>query len=448
MDLSKHLDNAKDAISRRNYKLAAQICSQLLSIQPDAGEARTLLRQALYKKAETKPTPKVAAWLGGGVHLLTLTLTRAMGQHAAAARAAERYLALDPLSESVNLRLGDSLSRAGHDRSALAVYRAYADHQPRCAEACRNAGALLYEAGELDAALEMYERALRVDPRDQEALKARKNLAAEGALRSSGIEHAENSRELLKNAGAQAQLERDSRLQLDKDEIQDELAKLEEALSGGDVDLKTLTRVAELRRMDGDFEGALDCLERALELDATRSDLADQAGDLRLRIQEKRVEEARARGDEAALARVEGVFAEMRVAEFRRRIEARPTDFGLRCQLGEALLATGDVDGAIAELQQGVKDPRRKNDARLALATAFRKKGLPELAAKQLAAALDDIGDFGQKARGIMYEMGCVAEEAGQHEEALAHFSRVLEQDIGYKDVAQKVEQLKGSKSS
>ena len=51
----------------------------------------------------------------------------------------------------------------------------------------------------------MYELALKVDPRDQESLKARKNLAAEGALRSTGIEEAESSRDLIKDKGKQQQ---------------------------------------------------------------------------------------------------------------------------------------------------------------------------------------------------------------------------------------------------
>ena len=44
MDLSKHLEKAADAVKRRNYKLAAGICTQLLALQPDNGEARAMLR--------------------------------------------------------------------------------------------------------------------------------------------------------------------------------------------------------------------------------------------------------------------------------------------------------------------------------------------------------------------------------------------------------------------
>jgi len=447
MDLSKHLEKAQDAIKRRNYKLAVQICGQLLSIQPDDGEARECLRAALIKKAEAKPTPKAIALIGGAPHLLTLAVCRLIGQHGAAAKAAERYLALDPLSESANLKLADSLGRAGCSKSALAVYRAYADAQPRCLAACRNAGALLYKGGEFDAALEMYERALKVDPRDQESLKARKNLAAEGALKSTGIAEARSSRELVKDLDAQQRVERSQRLQLSDDEVNDELTEVEGKLGERPDDIALLARAAELHVMKRDHQSALDCLERALQLAPDKHDLAERAGDLRLRLQEKRVTAAQNRGDETAAKMAAGVLADMRVAEFRRRVDAHPTDLGLRHQLGTALLETGALDEAIAELQQAVKDPRQKGEARLMLGRAFRDKGMDDLAMGQfeqaLAAATADADRLA-----ILYDMGSVAEAAGKPDDALRHFSRILEQEIGYRDVARRVDQLNSSNKS
>ena len=289
MDLSKHLDKAADAVKRRNFVLATQICAQLLALQPDHGEARACLRRALFKKAEAKAPSKVVAMLTGWPHLLTAAVARLLRKHDAAAKACERYLVLDPLSEAANLKLGEALEAAGHRNSALAVYRAWAEAQPRCLPACRRAGALLYETGELDAALEMYERALRVDPRDQESLKARKNLAAEGALRSTGIEEAQSSRELIKDVEAHRRLERTGRLQLSKEEIESELNVLQDKLAANPDDLETLVRVADLHAMDRDLQGAVDLLEWAVGLAPERSDLADKAGELRIRIQEKRV---------------------------------------------------------------------------------------------------------------------------------------------------------------
>lgn len=445
MDLKKHLSNAADAVKRRNYPFAIKLYGQLLALQPDSGEARRGLRQALFKKAEAKKPSKLTAVVGGGVHLLTASLARLIGKHAAAAKALERYLVLDPLSEAANVKLGDSLERAGHTQSALAVFQAFAEQQPRCLEACRRAGALLYEAGRNDESLEMYELALKIDPRDQESLKARKNLAAEGALKRSGMESAQSSRDLIKDKQMHQKLEKSSRLQLSAEEISAELDELEAKLGENPDDRKLLLRIADLREMDKDLDGALDLLERAARLDPQNSELAGRAGDLRLRQQEKRVRDAQGRGDEVAARNAQRALDEMRVNEFRRRVEHNPTDLGLRFQLGSALLATGALDESVAELQQAVRDPRNKTEAHRALGQAFRGKGMSELAMGQLQKALESASSIGDGRKAILYEIGALAGEIGDTGRALSCFTQILEQDIGFRDVAQRVQELKGS---
>lgn len=442
MDLSKHLENAAEAVKRRNFAMAVKIYSQVLQIQPDYGDARLGLRKALFAKAAQKAPSKLTAMLGGGLPLLIGSVCGMLGQAAAAAKNYERYLALDPLNEGVNLKLGRALQKAGLNKSALAVFAAYAEAQPRCLEACRSAGALYYQQGKVNDALTMYELALKVDPRDQESLKARKDLAAEGALRSSGIEKAQSSRELIKDKDLQRQLERQDRLQLSAEEIEQELEELEPKLADAPDDKKLLRRIAKLREMAKDLAGALDLIERLLQSDGGDAELQDLAADLRIRLQEQMVEKAKKRGDEAAVARARAALAQMRTAEARRRVERNPSDLAARFDLGAGLLEGGDVDAAIAELQQAIKDPRKKNDALFLLGKAFLRKNLPELALGQFDKALQAVGS-GALAKEILYEMGSICSDLGRRDDALGHFSRILEQDIGFRDVAQRVEALK-----
>lgn len=445
MDLSKHLEKADEAVKKRNYALATDIYSKLLAMQPDSGEARAGLRRSLFKKAEAKKPSKVVAMVFGGVHLLSGSLCRMLGKHGAAAKSYERYLALDPRNENVNVKLGDSLERAGHKRSALAVYHAVAEADPHAFVAAKRAGALLQATGRHDEALQMYEQVLHLDPRDQDALKARKNLAAEGALKKTGLEGAKHTRDILKDTDAQRQIERDARLQLSADEIASELDGLEAKLAERPDDLKLLRRIADLRRMGDDPQGALDCLERALQLEPNDSDLADKVGDLRLMLQERRVAAARKGGDDHAAGLASKAMAELKAGEYRRRVERNPTDLGLRYHLGSALIELEKLDEGIAELQQAVKDPRAKVEAWLLLGRAFRKKGLDDLAQGQLQKALDVTGASGKLGKEILYEMGSLAQTAGRRDQALTHFSRILEQDIGFRDTAKRVEELKSS---
>jgi tetratricopeptide (TPR) repeat protein len=442
MDLSKYLENAADAVKRRNFSLAVKIYGQVLQIQPDFGEARAGLRRALFQKVAQKPASKVTAVLVGGVHHLVGDVCRLLGRHAAAARAFERYLVHDPLAEGANLKLGRALRNAGFAKSALAVFEAYANAQPRCLEACRAAGALFYGQGKMQQALAMYEQALKVDPRDQESLKARKDLAAEGALRSTGIEHAQSSRELIKDKEQQRQLERQERLQMSPEEIDQELEQLEPRLQETPDDGKLLRRVARLREMAKDLAGALDLIERLQRLQPDDAELAALAGDLRIRVQEQMVQKAEKRGDVAAAERAREALGQLRVAEARRRVDRNPADLGARFDLGAGMLQAGDTDLAIAELQQAVKDPRKKHEAMFLLGKAFRQKGLSELALGQFDKLLQATG-AGVLAKEALYEMGQICSELGKRDDALRHFTRILEQDIGFRDVARRVEQMK-----
>ena len=442
MDLTKYLEQAADAAKRRNFAMAVKIYGQVLQIQPDFGEARTGLRKVLFQKVAQKPASKLTAMLVGGPSLLIAGLSAMLGQHQAAARSYERYLALDPLAEGVNLKLGRSLQRAGLKRSALAVFAAYAEHQPRCLEACRAAGALAYEQGKVQDALGFYEQALKVDPRDQDSLKARKNLAAEGALRSSGIDKAQSSRELIKDKDQQRQLERQERLQLSAEEVEAELTEVEEKLQTNPSDQKLLRRGAKLREMAKDLAGALDLVEQLQRLLPTDGEVQELAGDLRIRLQEQMVQKAERSGDHDAVGRARAALHQLRVGEARRRVERNPTDLAARFELGSGLLAVGEVDSAIAELQQAVKDPRKKNESTFLLGRAFQQKNLPELALGQFDKAVQAAG-AGVLAKEALYEMGSICQAIGKRDDALRHFTRILEQDIGFRDVAKKVEQLK-----
>ena len=85
VDLSKYLEQASDAAKRRNYAMAIKIYGQVLSIQPDFGEARAGLRKVLFQKVAQKPASKLTAIVLGGLNLPIAGLMRLLGQHAAAA---------------------------------------------------------------------------------------------------------------------------------------------------------------------------------------------------------------------------------------------------------------------------------------------------------------------------------------------------------------------------
>ncbi len=285
-----------------------------------------------------------------------------------------------------------------------------------------------------------YQAALDLDPRDQEALRARKDLAAEGALREGGFDRAASSLELLETKAAQTRIERSRRLHVGREELEAELSRLEGELAGKPDDPDLLVEIGRLRARLGDAAGALDCLERALAARPGDAALEDEVGDLRLQELEERRRRAELLGDRGEVERLAHELEGARLAELERRSKARPTDLGLRFRFGAALLEARRYEEATAELQKAVQDPKHRRRALLLLGRAFKAQGLPDLARSQWEKALAEGG--GGADLDVLYELGLLAEEAGDAEAARAYFGRIVEVDISFKDVADRMKAL------
>src|SRR5262245_52529091 len=240
MDLSKHLEKAEDAVRRKNFDHGIDLYRQLLAVSPGDYRARLGLHRAYSRKQEVKPTPGWQAKIQGGPQLALAKTYHAAKNFVKEAEALEAYLALDPHNVSVNLSVGDALERANLPDGPLAVYESLADAVPSAGDAWKRAGTILTRKREIARALDCFTKALEANPRDQEALKARKDLAAEGALATSGLETGAHSRELMKDREKASELERGQRLLRTAEEIDSEIERLMGELASHPADAKIL----------------------------------------------------------------------------------------------------------------------------------------------------------------------------------------------------------------
>jgi tetratricopeptide (TPR) repeat protein len=443
LDFSKQIQKADEAARKRNFDFAIQLYQQILEIQPDEGEARAGLRQALKKRHELKK--------GGSAFLRTLTgaapLAMAKTLHKAkkfgpCVKALETYLTTNPLDEEANLLLGQALEDGEHFNSARAVYEFLAEIAPKNPEALKRAGAMTYRLGDHARALEYYERALAADPRDQQAIKARKDLAAERALTQSTAGNVQHSRDQIKDKDAARDLERSQRMHHSDDELREELARLE-ARYADSPDPELMIRMADVHEKLKDFESALQWIERAQGYRKDSYDLVCHAGDLRAKVMKKEIARAGKAGDNERANQLEHELWTFEVEDLKRRVALRPGDLSLRLQLGKRLVRTGELDQAMSELQKAMGDPRAKREAQVLLAQCFQGKGYLDLARKEYQRALESGIGVDERAKEILYNLGAIAEAENNAAEARAAYARIFEVDIGYRDVADKMEKLR-----
>jgi len=440
VDYSKHLEKADEALRRKNFDFAIEVYHQLLELEPDLGEARAGLRRALRRKFEAKGGGRLLRALSGAVPLATAKTLRKAGRHDACAKSLESYLSSNPMDEDANLLLGMSLEDAGHKQSALAVYEFVAEIAPKNSDALKRAGALMYRNGDHACALEYYERALRADPRDQEALKARKDLSAEAALTKTNFENVSHSRDLMQNKDEARALERAKRLHLSDEELSGERERLEAKYAENPTDPDVMLELANVAERLKDLDTASSLVDRALSYRKTSFDLICRAGDLRTKLLKKSIARADKEGQAAEAARLEQELIQAEARDYRQRVDAHPSDLALRVQLGKRLLRAGDADAALAELQKATTDPRHEREARALLAQCFQKKGFLDLARKEYERALGEGRELDERAKEILYNLAEIAASESDRAGARGFYARIYEVDVGFRDVAAKMD--------
>jgi len=116
-----------------------------------------------------------------------------------------------------------------------------------------------------------------------------------------------------------------------------------------------------------------------------------------------------------------------------------PGDLDARFRLAELALAAGEVDLAIAQYQQAQKNPKLALRASLGLARCFRRRGLDDLAITQLQAAKQSLVVMDELKKDVVYELASCYEASGQSDLAMAEFKEIYVEDIGFRDVAAKI---------
>ncbi len=443
MDVERMLKKASDEAKRKNFDYAIRLFREILALRPDATEARKGLRQTALKKHARKYPSALAARTKGAGALASIRMQKLAKQHLALLDTCEKYLQHDPKNLQVLVTLAEAAEAAGHPDTAIQAWEDVIEFHPEHMAAFKKLGTLYHERNRPEEALAAYEKALAVSPKDADIIKARKNLAAESAIRSSGIDRANSSRELARDKDELERLEAGKRILKGPKELEASIRRVEGLLKENPDDLKAMRELAELYNQKGDVDEAIEVLEESLEVSDTE-ELRTRIGDLKIRRARDRVLALESEGNEDALQAARSEDLKVRSVEYHRRVQARPTDLRSRFLLGTASLEGGDIDEAIGEFQQTVKDPKHRLDSLVKLGDCFFRKKMYDLAAKQLREALGAGAGTGSRELEIWYTLGVVHEEGGDIEAAREAFSRVYEKDIRYRDVADRLQSMGG----
>ncbi|MEC9476503.1 MAG: tetratricopeptide repeat protein [Planctomycetota bacterium] len=446
------------ALKKRNYDYAIELYQQGLQIDPDRFEERKRLRQAQIRKIQDKGGSTQG---GAGVKLkngFLLASIRKLGmqkKYEEQIIEIEKFLCVAPQSATELFLLAEAFLATDRKSSAKQAYTEVTDSDSGNVEAWKALGRIYEEDKELDDAIECWERVRQIAPQDGEAGKAIRNLSAAQMMAQTEKRKQEGDgsfRDLLKSEDESKKLEQAASIIRSADDARSAVDIAREKAEAEPENSRLWRDLGDIQAKARDYDGARASYEKAQEVNPQDLYAADKLGGLEESILVDRIEALRKKvegGDGAAEAELQQVQAQQKefmLTETERRVNDHPTDFGLKFKFGELLTEAGRWDEAIAQFQNARKDPKFVTGSTYQIGKSFFHKQLFDLAIKEYGAALEQITEVDSDlAKSVRYDLALAHEQKGESDKALEFLEEIMSVDISFRDVSQKVTEIRSS---
>jgi tetratricopeptide (TPR) repeat protein len=453
-DLRRLYTKAVEAAQRENTDYAIALFCQILEKEPALYECRKALRTAQFKKAGTTSTgffKKMLSSAGSSPQIAKAKMI--LGNNPGEAMAiAEQVLNGDPNNSAAHRVIVDAAHALELPRTAALSYETLSNNSPKdrnlaieFANALAAAGDV--SAGDQNRGEKILMDLLRDNPSDGDLNQALKNLSARKTLDQGGYSALEDGtgsyRDILKDKKESASLEQEKRVVKTEDTTERLIGEYEARLHTEPGNLKLVRSLAELYAQKKQFERALEYYERIKSSGMGNDPSLDTAiANTIVRRFDHQIAalnpfDADHAGQVAAIQAGKLAF---QLAECQKRVEKFPTDLAIRFEMGTLYFQAGKISEAIQELQKAQSNPHKRLAAMSLLAQCFAKRKMYDLAARTLQNAIKEKVVFDDEKKDLIYNLGCVLESMGKKEDAVEQFKIIYETDIGYKDVAAKVD--------
>lgn len=285
---------------------------------------------------------------------------------------------------------------------------------------------------------------LQANANDVEFLELRRNISAKYTIQKGRYDQEGDFTRSVADMDKQKELMQKDALVKDEKYLLEEVERTRrEYLENPTVPGKINALADALLRLeDESYENeAVDVLTKAHK-DTGVYAFKMRVGDIRMRQMTRRYRKLVEGGDTAGATQQAQRQLAFELEEYTERAANYPTDLSVKFELGRRQFLVGQLDEAIASLQQAQRDPRRTVRARSLVGQAFTKKGWYHEAAETFERALEaEMTE--ERSKELRYYLGDVLQQMGEYEKAQEQFSIVAQIDYNYKDVRARIEQIR-----
>ncbi len=299
-------------------------------------------------------------------------------------------------------------------------------------------------AKDFSLSVQACDMAMQVDPNDGELRERLRRLTALYAIDKGKFEEEGDFTKGVDDLAKQSELQKKDSLVRDEEYLIEQIRNArQEYLENPLVAGKINGIVDALLKMENEsYENeAIDILAKAHK-DSGAYQFKLRVGDVRIRQMARRFRQLRDDGDKAGATEQAKRQLAFELDEYQERCANYPTDLGLKYELGRRQFLSGEYDDAIASLQTAQRDPRRALRARSLIGQAFVKKGWLREAVETFEKALqsESTEEFTKELR---YYLGDVLDDMGELDKAQEQFSTVAQLDYNYRDVRERVDNIR-----
>jgi len=445
-------DKGLVAMERNNLPYAMDMFMAVLEIEPRFLKCRKFLRATSIKfMNESQKGGKffhITATLSGLPALISGKMALRSGDAMRSLGIAEKLLRSDPLNMPfIHLLCGAALKA---DMPEIAIHTLNVAR-----EYYQQDFALLYELGNLylevsqpDEARKCFEAIIALRPNDARALQALKNAMARDTMLKGGWDDASKDggggyRKIIKDVNEAAVLEADNKSVKDEQNVEMLIRDNEAKVKREPENVNYRRALAKLYVQGNRFDAAVRVLEEGRRAAGGADPQLDQAlSDIKLKQYESEITQCRENGDSAGAAVKEKEKREFYFKSVQTRVERYPNDLPLRFEFGKLLYENGQYNEAVQQFQLAQRYPKTHTQALYYLGMCFMQKTQFDLAKEQLEKAAEELTEMNDLKKEIFYQLGSLLEKTGDFTQAAnRYYKEIYQTDIGFRDVAAKIEQ-------
>jgi len=447
-ELRKVYSKGYEAFQRENYDYAIELFNQILIKEPSNYECRQALRGAQNGKSGAKTGFFKRAFSSASSSPMVAKAQLALRKSPLEAiQTAEQVLNSDANNTGAHKVIAEAALALEMPRTAVMSLDVLYRNSPDDKEIAFQLADAWASGGEKTKAEQILATLLRAHPGDGEINQKLKDISARKSLDEGGygaLASGKGSyRDVLKDKAESVKLEQQNR-QVKTGDAGDELLKDYEArVKNEPNNLKLLRNMAEIYAQKNDFDHAIQYFEQMAKVEGGNdSSLQQQIAATKVKRFNHQLSQLDASAPDYSekTAQIAAERDAFQLDECKARSEKYPTDLLIRFELGVLYFKAGKVNEALPELQKAKNNPNKRLAAMNYMAQCLAKKNMNDMAASTILEALKEKPVFDAEKIELTYTLGTLYEKMNKKEEAIEQYKQIYAIDMGYKDVAKKVD--------